>query len=110
WIVFHSDSDPAFNHRTYGGAYFDGPGNKVQITAIAIGEGSTAGQLHGSMYLPPDTAFAGIGLYGPGPTDSMLIAVVDRTSSSTNLGISFPTTSALQVRSLGNSHEQPVAK
>jgi hypothetical protein len=108
--VWNHDNDATFTHRTYGGAVI-GPGASVSISAISIGEGSQAGKLNSSLaYLPPDTAFAGVGLYGPGPTDSMLIVVVDRTTSSTNVGISIPTTSALQVRSLGNSHEQPKAK
>lgn len=111
WTIYHNDSDPGFTYRTYVGAYFDNTGgaaaNKVAVTAIAIGEGSQAGP-HTSAYVPPDTAFASVGLYGPGPVDSMLIAIVDR-SSPTSIGIHFSTSSALQVRSLGNSHEQPQA-
>lgn len=115
WTIFHSDNDGTptpFKHRTYVGAYFDNSqgasANKVAVTSIEIGEGSQAGPQTSLAYLPPDTAFAGVGLYGPGPIDSMLIAIVDR-SNPTSIGIHFSTSSALQVRSLANSHEQPQA-
>jgi hypothetical protein len=104
------DRDGPFVHRTYAGGQILGPpgANKFYISAVGLGEGSSAGGLHGSIFLPPDTAFAGIGLYGPGPLDSMLIVTANRGVSG-QVGLTFSTGSALQVRSLGNSHEQPKA-
>ena len=98
------DKDGPFQHRTYASAV--NALNRNQMTAIGVGEGSSAGGLHGSLAIP-DTAFASIGLYG-GPPDSMMIAIIDRNTPG-QVGITFSNSAALQVRAAISSHEQPKA-